>query len=281
MRALTTSDVAFLLCTVLQRPPPSSLTLTTDIGLRLTLHPDGTISVSLNEPPSPFHSPGNSKPRSMHFTRAAASESTSIDAILLKPVLHTPPLTPTTSHGKGRGCHRYRIAPPLRPHRSHSLTLAAYISYAPDAAPIAMPTSTSASAAALRGRDLVARYDAAWCGAFGEWAEWSERARARTRAGPAQTQAQAQGPAFGDDEGARMLWMVEGLLLACWLSLQADVGAVEYAPGLRVGSSSSSSSSYSAGQKGAVRVYVLEKDAAGIGAVVRRFLRDLVMGMKG
>jgi len=33
-----------------------------------------------------------------------------------------------------------------------------------------------------------------------------------------------------DDEGQRLLWLVEGLLLACWLSLQEDVKAVEYQP---------------------------------------------------
>ncbi|KXX77511.1 hypothetical protein MMYC01_201632 [Madurella mycetomatis] len=268
MRALTTSDVAFLLCTVLQRPPPSSLTLTTDIGLCLTLLPDGTISVSLDEPISSFNGLGYSKPRSMHFTRAAASDSTSIDAILLKPILHTPPLTPT-AQGRGRGDYRYRITKPLRPHRPGSLALPAYIRYAPTATTATItPTGAGAhTATSLRDQDLYSRYDTAWCGAFAEWAEWSERARTRTRPG------QAQGVAFGDDEGARMLWMVEGLLLACWLSLQGDVGGVEYAPGLRASSSVG-------GGKGGVRVYVLEKDA-GVGAVVRRFLWDVVKGVKG
>lgn len=61
---------------------------------------------------------------------------------------------------------------------------------------------------------LATRYHASWFNGYLDWAERLE----------------GSGSFVHMDEGERVLWTVEGLLLACWLSLQGDVAGVEYRP---------------------------------------------------
>ncbi|KAK3385902.1 hypothetical protein B0H63DRAFT_189104 [Podospora didyma] len=111
----------------------------------------------------------------------------------------------------------------------------------------------------VRDEDIEARYSSEWFDAFLDWTERAERAAAaaaasedhgrhhqqgqggnspdekerkeveRERGSAAHGRGHHHGHPFAD-EGEGMLWMVEGLLLVCWLALQTDVAAVEYQP---------------------------------------------------
>jgi len=76
-------------------------------------------------------------------------------------------------------------------------------------------------------QDLETRYGPEWYDAYLDWAERLEEALHKS--GNRDWGYRFRNPF--SDEGVRTLWMVEGLLLAVWLSLQDDVGRVAYVPG--------------------------------------------------
>ncbi|KAK4107764.1 hypothetical protein N656DRAFT_464736 [Canariomyces notabilis] len=300
MRPLTISDVAFLLCTSLQRPPPCSLTFTTDLGLSLTLHPDGSVSAALqlqHQLRYPEQSPAaKSQSQSIIFTRATLlpSENTGIDAILLRPLLQRPPndtyrgLVLQKEAGLNLKPLRYRISPPGSDmcHNMHSITYdgrgygecTQYIHYTTTTSPI---TSSSTH---LKPEDLPARYSPAWCDAFSKWVSWAERSRTRRRTRTWVRGGGQKAPGSGGDEGERMLWMAEGLLLACWLCLQPGVDVVEYVPGLMMmarvqDTAADVGKAERDGERVQPEVYILEKGRLGV--VVGRFVRDLARGSSG
>lgn len=76
------------------------------------------------------------------------------------------------------------------------------------------------------------RYSPEWFDAYLDWAERLEEAMQRRGKGW-KGEGEGRRELLFRDEGERMLWMVEGLLLGWWLGLQEDVGGVEYKPGER------------------------------------------------
>ncbi|KAK0725559.1 hypothetical protein B0H67DRAFT_135356 [Lasiosphaeris hirsuta] len=263
MRDLTTADVAFLLCTS-QHGARYRLTLETTYGLVIDLAIDGGITIGLQPPPTTptLANTTGRIPRALAAPPSPA-QSMSIDAILLSPVSPTgavpfssqlPPPSPENTPPRksrsppsppGPGC-RYRIWPDFRS--------STYIFYAPN-----WP-GNPAGEKHVPEAEVEARYPGEWFDAWIEWVERGERAVIEAREAELRWE-QGRGRESGTggghfrnpfkDEGERTLWMVEGLLLACWLGLQEGVGGVEYQP------------------EG--EIYVLDGKGGG-GGVLRRFL---------
>ncbi|KAK3689240.1 hypothetical protein B0T22DRAFT_513434 [Podospora appendiculata] len=263
MRTLTTADIAFLLCTSQSKggDSPFRLTLETDYGLVLVLGTGGSISASLRTPDTTTTT--TTKPRfgsSSSFPSSAAlyppptpidnDAQTSIDAILLASAAPSSPSHAavarllalpgpearrkhTTPLGPG---YKYRIVP--------DLSAASYMSYVPGWAGNPPPPPTRhdrhglAAVMVVSEDDLERRYSLDWFDAYLDWIERLERAAAV--GGNRRMQDHIVGDGEGEgcwpfaDEGERVLWMVEGLLLACWLGLQPGVAGVEYQPGEEV-----------------------------------------------
>ncbi len=263
MRDLTTADIAFLLCTS-QHGARYHLTLETSYGLLITLGANGSISVALQHPattPTATNLHGHSNSRS--------SSIDSIDAMLLSPFSPQSqsysPLGITNGVSASTGSDRvedtrkksrsraakrqegygYRIWPDWRS--------SSYTWYAPgwpgnprrSSSSSGGSSSDNANDKRVREEDLEARYSGEWFDAYLDWVERAERAMMKVVQYQHQHQHQHQHRGQGDrgaidakvyrggpfmDEGERTLWMVEGLLLACWLCLQPDVGVVEYQP---------------------------------------------------
>lgn len=277
MRNLTTADVAFLLCTS-KHGAGYRLTLETDYGLVIHLGADGSISATLRSeavasddliatPISPtpaFPVAGTSK---SHLNPAPVTAS--IDEILISPqtLLNLHPVSPAAA-GAANPFHLYMPTPhppkksePTGPCPGYKYRIrpdghSTYVWYAPGWPGNPHPHSGTGSDKRVREEDLEARYRGEWFDAYLDWTARFEEAllKAGHRHHHHHHQQQQAGsskrPSPFADEGERTLWMVEGLLLACWLSLQGDVGAVEYQP--------------------AEEVYVLEK--GDVGVAVRRFL---------
>lgn len=261
MPPLTTADIAFLLCTSQQQPGATRrihpVTLSTDYGLVIRLLPDGSVSAGLAAPPIPQPQP---PPLRIPAPAPAPPLPSSIDEIL-----HTP-LTPGPSPGLNflldpppssffsqprpqpppPQPKRHRPPPPPPPPAQQFKYLlapslsdpgASYLWYiggwpgnpappAPSEQPPPPPTNTSRRSRRRHTADapppphpvpedtLATRYHASWFNGYLDWAERLEGA----------------GSFVHMDEGERVLWTVEGLLLACWLSLQGDVAGVEYRP---------------------------------------------------
>jgi len=97
---------------------------------------------------------------------------------------------------------------------------------------------------ALEGETLEKRYGSyapEWFDSYLDWIERAERSvedkRHKRRRQQRHHRQRVEGVSEEvnkevpfEDEGERTLWMVEGLLLACWLCLQPDVDSVEYQP---------------------------------------------------
>ncbi|KAK0611260.1 hypothetical protein B0T14DRAFT_500400 [Immersiella caudata] len=231
MPNLTTADIAFLLCTSQQQKPSQRfhLTLTTAYGLVIRLGANDSLTADLSTSTSTTDesdaTPTTPTPRSkLPFSSKPAP--TSIDSILHNPH-HISPETfnlafpPASSKKKsslplspGQG-YKYRIYPD-----KHG---ASHVWYAPG-----WPGNPQTGAKRVREADLEMRYSGEWFEAYLDWAERLEEAMQRRGRGWDGVKGKRE--PFFVDEGERMLWMVEGLLLACWLSLQGDVGAVEYQP---------------------------------------------------
>jgi hypothetical protein len=222
MPALTTADIAFLLCTSQQQKPSQRfhLTLTTTYGLVIRLGANGSLTADLSAPgPDSDATPTTPTPRSK-LPFGSKPTATSIDSIL-----HGPHVSPDAFNlafppvkksplGPGQG-YKYRLYPD-----KHG---ASHVWYAPG-----WPGNPYPSAKRVREVDLEMRYPGEWFDAYLDWAERLEEAMQRRGKGWDGIKGKRE-PLFVD-EGERMLWVVEGLLLACWLSLQGDVGAVEYQP---------------------------------------------------
>ncbi|KAK4225858.1 hypothetical protein QBC38DRAFT_481959 [Podospora fimiseda] len=65
-------------------------------------------------------------------------------------------------------------------------------------------------------------YHPSWYAAYLGWLDRAERLEEQER--------EQKDRREGNEEGERILWMVEGVLLAAWLALQYGVGGVEYRP---------------------------------------------------
>lgn len=283
MPSLTTADIAFVLCTSHHRPNTTPrrthpVTLQTDYGLLIRLHPSGSVSAGLAAPPipPPVRIPATPTPA----PAAAPPLPSSIDEILHTPLtpgpspglllldpLHPPPSS-FFSQSQPRPQpqlqpqpkSRQRPPPPPPPPAQQFKYLlapslhdpgASYLWYVgggwpgnpapapPPAAPDSSPPERQLprtppppnSSSRRRGRSrtgdlppphpvpeatLATRYHPSW---FHGYLDWAERLEASSGSFAAQM-----------DEGERVLWTVEGLLLACWLSLQGDVAGVEYRP---------------------------------------------------
>lgn len=252
MPALTTADIAFLICSSLQQKdsaPRPRLSLQTSYGLIIRLGANGSLSADLDTDGQPTPTTPNFRSKHVPFARPA---STSIDEILHGPIspqafnlafpLSNAAPVKKSPLGPGQG-YKYRIYPD-----KHG---ASHVWYSPG-----WPGNPYPVAKRVRELDLEIRYPGAWFEAYLDWAERLEEAMERRdkqwdATGKGQGQRGRREPLFVDD-GEKMLWMVEGLLLASWLSLQPDVGGVEYQP--------------------AGEVFVLEKGALG------RILRKLMSG---
>ncbi|KAK4443900.1 hypothetical protein QBC34DRAFT_498729 [Podospora aff. communis PSN243] len=247
MPALTTADIAFLLCTSQQQKASQRfhLTLTTAYGLVLRLGANGSLTADLSVPDSSDSdlTPTTPTARSKLPFPSSKPAPTSIDSILHGPhvspdafnLAFPPPAVKKPSPlAPGQG-YKYRLYPD-----KHG---ASHVWYAPG-----WPGNPYSSAKRVREVDLEMRYPGEWFDAYLDWAERLEEAMQRRGKGWDGVKGKRE-PLFVD-EGERMLWMVEGLLLACWLSLQGDVGAVEYQP--------------------AGEVFVVEKGT--LGRVLRRVL---------
>ena len=240
MPSLTTADIAFLLCTSHQQKPRQchALTLETSYGLVIRLGANGSLSADL-QAASTIDSSGSTTPiqsfRPKQLPRPLSFPNkptpTSIDEILHGPIsprafnLAFPPAPPAAADKRkhpgplapGQG-FKYRVCPD-----KHG---ASHVWYAPG-----WPGNPYPGAKRVRELDLEMRYDGEWFDAYLDWAERLEEAMERRGA---QEGGNGRGRGRGEplfvDDGEKMLWVVEGLLLASWLSLQPDVEAVEYQP---------------------------------------------------
>ena len=78
---------------------------------------------------------------------------------------------------------------------------------------------------AVLDEDLAARYPASWTAALGAWVgRYTGVFEAQER-----HLATVEGRLFADPE-QRTAWLLEGMLLSCWLALQPGVDAVSYQP---------------------------------------------------
>lgn len=270
MPPLTTADIAFLLCTSQQQPGAyprrtHPVTLQTDYGLLIRLLPDGSVSAGLANPPIPqpqplripapapapvpplpssideiLHtpltpSPGFSlldpPPPSSFFSQPRPQTQTQPQPQPQQPKPSGPPPPPPPPPPAQQ--FKYLLAPSLHdPGASYLWYVGGWPGNpAPPAPPRQLPPAPPSNAPRPRHRRertaappppphpvpedaLATRYHPSWFNGYLDWAERLE----------------ASGSFVHMDEGERVLWTVEGLLLACWLSLQADVAGVEYWP---------------------------------------------------
>ncbi|KAK0666757.1 hypothetical protein QBC41DRAFT_397617 [Cercophora samala] len=255
MHPLTTSDLAFLLCTTssgARSPARAPLVLRTTYGLEVVLRTDGSLSVAL------------SARKTMSYKRSVGG----IDAILSCPTTHP------------------RINPPQNRHYllSPDFTTSTYL-WSPNSE--SLDEWVPADEALLDGLysgglEEEEEEGGSW---FEGYLDWVGRAEDQLHQmnpqnhacglresndsfisvdSPTVSNEDTHGEVF-KDEGERTLWMVEGMLLASWLALQDGVEGVGYRP---VGGENDEDS-----DKG---VYLLERvGEVSLGEVVRGFLRDV------
>ncbi|KAK1834029.1 hypothetical protein QBC39DRAFT_380262 [Podospora conica] len=267
MPPLTTADIAFLLCSTSQHPAPTNrphpLTLSTAYGLLLHLSPSGSVRAGL-APPRPAPIPAPAPPLGSSIDEILHTPLTPSPGFSLPDPFH--PLTPAPPSSffsqpkPPPPPPRARLPPPPPPppaqQRKYLLAPslhdpgASYLWYAGgwpgNPAPAPPPDPTQPTSRRRRHtrtpppphpvpeETLSTLYHPAWFDGYLDWAERLERAVLR------QQQQQDHDPNGLPsssstcspflDEGERVLWTVEGLLLASWLSLQPDVAGVEYRP---------------------------------------------------
>ena len=278
MRNLATADVAFLLLSTTPTTTAKTgqaaacrLTLETDYGLVIRREPEGTIAAALATVPT-------SCPSS-NARQKPAPVSSSIDEILYLASGTTNPLhlyfgtSPSPNHSTTPATavvgYRCRIRP--GPGHGHDDGVPS-VWYAPGwpGNPHTAASSSRVAGSDKRARieELAARYPAAWIGAYLDWADrFAEAAEAAGQASERRRRKrQSRRTTPFADEGERALWLAEGLLLACWLSLQSDVGAVEYDP-----------EDWNSRTRGR-EACLLQKGDAGV--AVARFLDDLRSSLK-
>ncbi|KAK3361894.1 hypothetical protein B0T24DRAFT_640341 [Lasiosphaeria ovina] len=147
----------------------------------------------------------------------------------------------TSASNPKRVGYKYRLQPDWTSPPSPSSGCHHYVFYAAgwagNPAPAPPPFGHRARPQHVDDADLEARYAPDWFDGFVDWTERADRAvyeaklvqkQRGVRGTVGSGIASGSGP-FADD-GERVLWAVEGLLLACWLCLQPDVEAVEYRP---------------------------------------------------
>ncbi|KAK3317484.1 hypothetical protein B0T19DRAFT_292979 [Cercophora scortea] len=255
MRTLTTADIAFLLCTSSQSKggdSPFRLTLETDYGLVLVLGTGGSITASLrtntntNKPRFPSNSSALYYPPP---TPIDNESQTSIDAILLAATAPAAPrlMAPNAVMVEGRRKpvmvptgpgYKYRIVPDLAGDASCVYYVPGWAGNPSPPPPVPSPRTHEGDMEALAmpvsEEDLEKRYSLDWFDAYLDWIERLERAAITAGNTGRMQQEEGKGCYPFKDEGERVLWMVEGLLLACWLGLQDGVAGVEYQPGEEV-----------------------------------------------
>ncbi|KAK0649228.1 hypothetical protein B0T16DRAFT_409644 [Cercophora newfieldiana] len=229
MPNLTTADIAFLLCTSQQQKPSQRhcLSLQTNYGLVIRLGANGSLSADLQSADTDARATPTT-PTFLSKQLFAKPTPTSIDEILHGPISPQPfnlafprssgtPAKKQPPLGPGQG-YKYRMYPD-----KHG---ASHVWYAPG-----WPGNPCEGAKRVRELDLEMRYPGEWFEAYLDWAERLEEAMERRgKQWNALGRVQGRQEPLWADDGERTLWMVEGLLLAAWLSLQPDVGAVEYQP---------------------------------------------------
>lgn len=222
MQNLTSSDISFLLCTILsassplKQPaipglPPLRLTLKTSYGLHIELSPSppSDVSISLaNKPP----------------LTPISKQIKSLESLLL---LHPSPLPSPPSS-----------PPPCQPPPQPSRIL--HLSPCFRTSTFLRHSSSSSSSSASKTNPkptneslLELHYGPAFYSAYLDWIDRAEAlennhlcsfyTRCEKATGDVDTRDELE-------EGERILWMVEGVLLAAWLALQGDVEGVEYTP---------------------------------------------------
>ncbi|EGZ68786.1 hypothetical protein NEUTE2DRAFT_159411 [Neurospora tetrasperma FGSC 2509] len=174
-----------------------------------------------------------------------AKSSTHIDTTT------TTTTTTTTSNPKPRQLHRVK--------ESHLQSLYHH--------PPSSSASSSSSSSAPASASSYTNSTNSWFDSYLDWTDRLEDACAASAAqqpatsstfSKTQTRESQQGPFT--DEGEKSLWLVEGLLLASWLSLQEGVEAVEYVP------------------FPSSEVYRLEQHGNNAGVAMRRLLERIGVG---
>ncbi|KAK4203390.1 hypothetical protein QBC40DRAFT_262496 [Triangularia verruculosa] len=252
MHPLTTSDLAFLLCTSSPTSPTKApISLRTTYGLHITIFPDGSLSISTSLQKQSQHSP---------------LSSGSLDSIL---------------NGNGS----LPIPKSLPPQNRHYLlspdfTTSTYL-WSPSSQSLDewLPTDETLLESLYSGG---LEEEGSW---FDAYLDWVGRAEDQLHRPPPQLSSEtresndsfisvdspsddilagSEGTIVFRDEGERTLWMVEGVLLASWLALQEGVEGVGYRPG---------GEGRECGDEG---VYLLEREGTKeLGEVVGVFLGDV------
>ncbi|KAK4457684.1 hypothetical protein QBC42DRAFT_350264 [Cladorrhinum samala] len=298
MQNLTSSDISFLLCTILsasspfKQPatsgflPPLRLTLKTSYGLQIKLSPsrpsDLSISLGGTNKPSP---PAALKPISKQ-TRPPPLEP-------LLPLFHPAPLPSPPSSPPA-------YQPPPRPsrgilHLSPCFRTSTFLWHSSGS--FSSRSTESITPKPINESLLEPHYGPAFYSAYLDWVDRAEALEninfhfnhcpesfyARSCGGGRATEPESGVTAEMRDspddelqEGERILWMVEGVLLAAWLALQGDVEAVEYAPwdrrGARLCDDGTTRGKNGKAEQG-YPYYWLDKGSAG--EVVKALLRDV------
>ncbi|KAK4173859.1 hypothetical protein QBC36DRAFT_358954 [Triangularia setosa] len=270
MHALTTSDLAFLLCTSSSSsssfpPPKVPLTLRTTYGLQIILSPDGSLYISLSAQKQPQQSP---------LTPGSINSILHSPTTLLLPILPKPKPPQDDEH-------YYLLSP--------DYTTSTYLwSPSSQGSDEWIPTDeTLLESLYSEGLDG----EGSWFNAYLDWVGRAEGQMHETQkwSGPGESsdsfisidstsdssfkggfEGEFEERVIFQDEGERTLWMVEGLLLAAWLALQEGVAGVGYRPG--------EFGEHCKGKEGGAdeEVYLLEKGAkVSLGEIVGEFLRDV------
>ncbi|KAK3983933.1 hypothetical protein QBC44DRAFT_30929 [Cladorrhinum sp. PSN332] len=238
MHTLATSDIAFLLCTALSatsppKPPgtpgipPFRLTLTTAYGLRIDVSPTAPsdLSISLVDKSQPTHSSKKTfmtlppSPPSRQRPHTPNSQISTLYSPITPPPsppsLQQPTSTSTSTNTPLKSNLKFRLSPSF--HTSTFLWQISSPSLSPGlpARPVTEPESLLPH---------HSNYHPTWHSAYLDWTDRAETLEARYLVGFESEQEEE------NEEGERILWMVEGVLLAAWLALQENVDGVEYRP---------------------------------------------------
>ncbi|KAK4160832.1 hypothetical protein QBC43DRAFT_372757 [Cladorrhinum sp. PSN259] len=222
MHTLTTSDIAFLLCTTLSttappKPPgtpgipPFRLTLTTAYGLRIDITPTAPsdLSISLVKPNEPLTlSPSHTPSRHQHQTH----------------LLPTPPPSPTSqARGQGQGQAQgqsFLFSPSSTGHTTSSTFKFLF-----------NQTHGPTNWNPLDPANVTTKHFTRWFSCYADWLDRSqELAVVSSSFYSSQPGFEPSRQEQETREGEEILWVVEGVLLAAWLAMQEGVRGVEYRP---------------------------------------------------
>lgn len=189
------------------------ITLQTDYGLIASVSQDGSVEAELADAPPPAHE-GTPKTATLtsenaNLVRPDDSKASSLEVTAPQDpkIAQLPSATDPSQESTGKPGYEYYIWPDY---------CTSFVWYEPE-----WPGNPEGDDN-VEESELEERYSASWCRALEAWVEkYSAAFKAQ------ECDLGSKKPPLPDLE-ERKAWVLEGMLLACWLALQPDVDGVEY-----------------------------------------------------